>query len=78
MAVLNYLPKLKWGLGQAFQDSQHSGKTWKMREKFGKFDKSWKTLKTQENFLENQSTQGKPREKIYTSVKLVETVTCGS
>ena len=43
------------------QSSQDSGKTWKTREKFGKFEKSRKTWKTQGNFLKNYSTQGKVR-----------------
>ena len=61
--TLDCLPKLKWGLWQAFQDLQHSGNTCKIREKVGKFSKSGKTLQTQEKFLENHSAQGKLREK---------------
>ena len=45
------------------QASQHSGKIWKIREKFGKMEKSGKTWKTWGNLLENHSTQEKLREK---------------
>ena len=55
--VLDYLPELKWGPGQAFLRLQHPGKTCKIREKVGKFGTSGKRLKTQEHFLENHSTQ---------------------
>ena len=40
------------------QGSQHSGKTWKIREKIGKFQNSGKTWKTQGILLENWKTQG--------------------
>ena len=44
--------------------SQYWGKTWKIRKKFGILEKPWKTWKTQRNFLENHSTQGKLRENV--------------
>ena len=45
-----------------YQGSQHSGKTWKIREKLEKFKKSGKTWKTQGTLSENQRHQGKLRE----------------
>ena len=51
-----------YGIKAEFQGSQCSRKTWKTREKFGKFEKSGKTWKTHENFLENHNSQGKLRE----------------
>ena len=47
---------------QCYQGSQHSGKTWKIREKLEKFKKSGKTWKTQGTLSENQRHQGKLRE----------------
>ena len=42
-------------------------------------EKSGKTWKTQGNLLENHGTQGKLREKLQTSVQLVDAITlCGS
>ena len=64
---------------RSLQGSQYSGKTYKMRGKFQKFEKSGEILNTQGNFLENLSTQGKLRENYKTSVQLVDTITlCGS
>ena len=71
--------KIKMGSGTSFlgftalrENLENQGKIWKI----------WQIMENLENsgkFLgKSYSTQGKPREKIYTSIKLVETITCGS
>ena len=42
-----------------WQGSQHSGKTWEIRGKYGKVKKLGKTRETQGNLWENQKTQRK-------------------
>ena len=59
------------------QGPEHSGKTWKIREKFEKFAKSGKNRQTQGN-SESRNTCGKIRENFSTSVQPVDTITlCG-
>ena len=71
--------KIKYNVIYNIQGLQHSGKIWKIREKFGKMEKSGKTWKTQRNLLENHSAQGNLRWKFEASVQHVDTITlCGS
>lgn len=55
------------------QGSPLSEKTWEIRRKCGKFEKSGKTWKIQWYFLENHSTLGKLWKTFSTTVQLVDT-----